>query len=703
MSVRIGVDVGGTFTKAIACEASSGAVAARAIIPTTHESDVGVAEGVVHALRDVARQVAGNGADRVLLVAHSTSQAVNALLEGDTAEVGVLGVGRRPDLGRARRRTRVGEVRLAPGRTLRTHHAFVDASDGVDAGAIERALVELEGSGATAVCVSESFGVEDSSAERLALEIAAQRGIPACGGHELSGLYGLELRTVTGALNASILPTGLRTASVVEKVVQAELPHAPVLVMRGDGGASDLRAMRRQPLLTAFSGPAASVTGALRHLALTDAVVVEVGGTSTNVSVVRGGRPVLAYVRVLEHVTCVRSLDVRVVGVAGGSLVSVGSSFGRLRIEDVGPRSAHIAGLEYACFASPNELDGAQVRLIAPRPGDPECYAVLETAKGRRLAVTLTCAANAVDAVPAGAYARANRESARRAFETLGSALRRPWRSVAEATLAMAARKVHEALAEVVDEHEVESPVVAGLGGGAGALVPAVARAAGLDWRVPPDAEIISSIGDALSLVRVEVERHVSRASPGVVADLHDEAEQAAVDAGAAPSTLQVETESVPQRRYLRAVATGSVALEASALPGDRELDDEALRVVAKAALKEDVELVARNDFYATFAAAGDTATAFAVVDRRGSLAVKGWGEVVAGPGDEMRDRVASLIRDRTRRFGPVTIAPGVRLLRGARLIDFSMLSAPDKVLQGVVAECALAGFGDVVAFVSRS
>jgi hypothetical protein len=92
-------------------------------------------------------------------------------------------------------------------------------------------------------------------------------------------------------------------------------------------------------------------------------------------------------------------LDVRVVGIAGGSLGRVGKRMGRVRLLDVGPRSAHIAGLPYACFEPTQELEGAKACLIAPRPGDPPEYLVLENQRGRRIAVTLTCAANALDAV----------------------------------------------------------------------------------------------------------------------------------------------------------------------------------------------------------------------------------------------------------------------------------------------------------------
>ncbi|HYH28509.1 MAG TPA: glutamate mutase L, partial [Actinomycetota bacterium] len=76
MSVRVGVDVGGTFTKAVACDAVSGRVVATSVVPTTHST--GVAEGVARALHEVVHEVEHTGAGPVDLVAHSTTQAVNA-------------------------------------------------------------------------------------------------------------------------------------------------------------------------------------------------------------------------------------------------------------------------------------------------------------------------------------------------------------------------------------------------------------------------------------------------------------------------------------------------------------------------------------------------------------------------------------------------------------------------------------------------
>jgi N-methylhydantoinase A/oxoprolinase/acetone carboxylase beta subunit len=329
----------------------------------------------------------------------------------------------------------VGEIGLAPGRRLETLHEFVDATAGPDRSALKAALERLVERGAEAICVSEAFGVDDSQTESMALDLAARMGLPACGGHELTGLYGLELRTVTGAVNAGILPAALAAAAVVEESVRRETGGAPLLVMRGDGGSAGMHAMRSHPLLTAFSGPAASVCGALRHLAVRDGIVVEVGGTSTNVTVVKAGRPALAYVRVLDHVTAVRSLDVRVGGIAGGSLARVARRGRKLRVADVGPRSAHIAGLQYACLADPGALRGAELQLIAPRPGDPAEYAVLETAAGTRFALTPTCAANALGTVPPGSYSAARPEAARAAFEAAAPRFGTDWRGLAQALL----------------------------------------------------------------------------------------------------------------------------------------------------------------------------------------------------------------------------------------------------------------------------
>ena len=98
--VRVGIDVGGTFTKAIAIVPGDAHPLAEAVHPTTHHAPGGVSEGVAEVVRMlVARLGEGRGIE---LVAFSTTQAMNALLEGDVAPVGVIGIGAAPDVKRAR-------------------------------------------------------------------------------------------------------------------------------------------------------------------------------------------------------------------------------------------------------------------------------------------------------------------------------------------------------------------------------------------------------------------------------------------------------------------------------------------------------------------------------------------------------------------------------------------------------------------------
>lgn len=95
------------------------------------------------------------------------------------------------------------------------------------------------------------------------------------------------------------------------------------------------------------------------------------------------------------------------------------------------------------------------------------------------------------------------------------------WKHLADAFVRAATTKVAAAVSDAISEAKLESPVIVGLGGGAGALIPAAASVSETEWSVPPDAEVISSIGDALSMIRVEVERTLARPSAESVASVH--------------------------------------------------------------------------------------------------------------------------------------------------------------------------------------
>ncbi|MCU1602224.1 MAG: hydantoinase/oxoprolinase [Frankiales bacterium] len=658
MTVRVGVDVGGTFTKAVAYDVTAGRVVAEQIVATTHDASDGVAAGVVRVVTALAQQL---GADSVEMVTHSTTQAVNALLEGDVATVGMVGMGSSPDLRKSRQRTVDTKIEVTAGRALPTVTEFLDVTHGLTAEDAAAAVDRLVLAGAEAVSVAEAFAPDDSSNEALIRDAAVARGLPVSTGAELTGLYGLELRSVSAALNASILPIAMRTAEVVASGVTAAGISGPVMVMRGDGGATDLAGFRAAPARTLYSGPAASVAGVLRTAKLQDAVVLEVGGTSSNVAAVRRGRPGLSYVQVASHSTAVRSVDVRVLGVAGGSMLRVR----RHQVYGVGPRSAHIAGCVYTCFLRPEDLAGATLGLEAPRAGDPADYVVLHLADGRKAALTTTCAANALGLVPDGDYAKGAADAALAGFSVVAATMRISAEEVARRMLQACAQTLGDLVTSVIKSQRLERPVLVAVGGGAGALGRVLARAMGLELVIPPHAEVISAVGDALSLIRAEAERPSADDLDALIAEVEAEA----VAAGASPADLDVRVEQLTDRGGVRVTVTGAVALETGAVPGRAAVS------AADIAFAERGygEPVLRGDFW--FAEVPDRV---AVWDRYGDLVLDVTGEVVSSD-------LESAIARRSRRIGPMTSPPDAWLMAGPRAVQLDVSTLSDVPPDGLL------------------
>ncbi|HKN40194.1 MAG TPA: hydantoinase/oxoprolinase family protein, partial [Acidimicrobiia bacterium] len=176
-----------------------------------------------------------------------------------------------------------------------------------------------------------------------------------------------------------------------------------------------------------------------------------------------------------------------------------------------------------------------------------------------------------------------DRAAALAAFEVAGRALRLPGEEVARRMITATTDLLGDLVTAVAKQHQLTQPKLVAVGGGAGGVGRALARALGYQVIVPPAAEVISSVGDALSLVRVERERTFASAEGADVDALVADVEAEAVAAGAAPASLDVVVQQMPSKGAVRVVATGAVALASGLVPGRAPVGrDEAAEAAAK-------------------------------------------------------------------------------------------------------------------------
>ncbi len=585
--VRIGIDVGGTFTDAVAIDNETYEVIAKAKIPTTHHEKEGVAKGIIEVVKKVLSE--NNIApEDVVFIAHGTTQATNALLEGDVAKTGIIGMGKGFEGERAKGETKVGSIELAKGKYLKTEHTYLDSSNLTEDN-IKKAIKELKEKDVQVIVASEAYSVDNPSNEMKVIEVCEKENIYATGGYEISQLYGLMSRTRTAVVNGALIPKMMETANMTEKSVKSSNIEKPLMIMRCDGGVMTVDEVRKRPILTMLSGLAAGVAGALMYEKVSDGIFFEVGGTSTDISVIKDGKVMIKNAQVGGHKLYLTSLDVRTLGIAGGSMIVVENN----EITDVGPRSAHIADKEYEVFVSEDDIVNPKVEFIAPRPEDKKHYVVIESENGKSYSLTLAGAANILGYVPESDYAKGNVETARIAWGALAKYLNISIEEACRQAMDIAIAKVKKIVDELIKEYSLNESIIKLVGGGGSAsiITPYLGEKMGIKFDISKNAPYISTIGVALALVREQIERNVSNPTEDDIRKIRSEVMDLVVKAGANSETVEISIEIDSQKNILRAIATGATELRTKDLNEGKKSIEELEDIVKKSTNTDEIQL----------------------------------------------------------------------------------------------------------------
>lgn len=347
--LRIGIDVGGTFTDVTALDAETGSFEVHKLASTTQDQSIAVTEGV----RTILART-GKTASEISYLGHGTTVATNVVLEENGARTALITTGGVRDILEIGRQTRPElydlnadkPAALVPREQVYPVAERVDADgkalvsfteDALDSAARRIAEYAPE---AIAVCFLHSYRnpEHESAAVRRLRELFPEAYV--CSSADIAPVFREFERFSTTVVNAYVGPRIERYLSrLAGRIDELGVPVEP-RVIGSSGGLSTLDAVRKYPVGTLLSGPSAGVVGAA-HLArvsgYTELITFDMGGTSTDVCLVSGGAAKPSTQRGINgRPVRTPSLDIHTVGAGGGSIASVDGG-GAL---EVGPASA---------------------------------------------------------------------------------------------------------------------------------------------------------------------------------------------------------------------------------------------------------------------------------------------------------------------------------------------------------------------------
>ncbi|MBU3738463.1 MAG: hydantoinase/oxoprolinase family protein [Rhodoferax sp.] len=358
----VGIDTGGTYTDAVVIEAQSRrVVAATKAITTKGDLSIGVVEALSGALGHLSDPQA---MARVSLVSVSTTLATNAVVEGHGSPVAALLIGF--DEAMVQRTGIAAAFKGVPLEVIRGGHDHAGEqrmpldTEGLLA-AIERVDASVD-----AFAVASAFAVRNPAHEHSARDaIRRLTGKPVTLSTELSSALDAPRRALTAFLNARLISRITRLVQAVQLAMSQLRIEAPLMIVKGDGTLALAESVMDRPIETVLSGPAASLVGAQWQSGLRDFILSDVGGTTTDLAVLRDGRPLIRPegAEVGGWRTMVRAIDIRTIALGGDSEVGINSQgrvvLGAQRIVPVALMADRYPELLAMLEADLADIDGA--------------------------------------------------------------------------------------------------------------------------------------------------------------------------------------------------------------------------------------------------------------------------------------------------------------------------------------------------------
>ncbi|MGW8186088.1 MAG: DUF1638 domain-containing protein [Desulfobacterales bacterium] len=350
LKIGLGIDAGGTYTDTVIYDFDQDRTISKSKALTTRwDFTIGINNALAKLDQQKLREVE--------MVSLSTTLATNAIVEGEGQKVGMIIM---PPYGRFEPQDIPYEPKAIISGQLEITGKEILAVDENQVKDTVRRMVAKDK--VKAFAVSGYAGAINPDHELKVKKIIRQEtGLFVTCGHELSQILNFKTRAHTAMLNARIIPKLTKLLLDLEKVLEQQNIFAPIVVVKGDGTLMSAAMAKERPVETILSGPAASVAGARHLTGLRDALVVDMGGTTTDTAALVDGAVSICETgsNVSGHKTHVKALEIRTVGLGGDSLIQY--ERGEFRL---GPRRvAPVAWLGAMYSGTDKALDFLQMHL----------------------------------------------------------------------------------------------------------------------------------------------------------------------------------------------------------------------------------------------------------------------------------------------------------------------------------------------------